>query len=71
HATVDVFDVLTNTPKVAAYRAPSSPQALFGVESVMDEAAQVLGMDPIDLRLKNAAKEGDKRVDGMQWPRIG
>nr|NIP72480.1 molybdopterin-dependent oxidoreductase [Gammaproteobacteria bacterium] len=71
NAQVDVFDVLTNTPKVAAYRAPSSPQALWGVESVMDEAAQALGLDPLELRLKNAAKEGDTRVDGVVWPRIG
>jgi len=71
HALVDVYDVLTNTPKVAAYRAPSSPQALFGVESIMDEAAQELGLDPIDLRLKNGAVEGDSRVDGQKWSRIG
>ena len=68
---IDVYDVLTNTPKVAAYRAPSSPQALWGVEAAMDEAALKLGMDPIDLRLKNAATEGDKRADGYTWPRIG
>jgi CO/xanthine dehydrogenase Mo-binding subunit len=56
---------------VAAYRAPSSPQALFAVESVMDEAAQALGLDPIALRLKNAAKAGDKAPHGITWPRIG
>ncbi|MCH9045877.1 MAG: xanthine dehydrogenase family protein molybdopterin-binding subunit [SAR324 cluster bacterium] len=71
HSLIDVYDVLTNTPKVAAYRAPSSPQALWGVESIMDEAAQKLGIDPIDLRLKNAGKEGDTRADGVVWPRIG
>jgi len=68
---IDAFDVLTTTPKVAAYRAPSSPQGLFGVESIMDEIAEKLGMDPIDLRLKNAVKEGDLRADGPKYPRIG
>ena len=68
---VDVYDVMTNTPKVAAYRAPSSPQALFGVESVMDEASKALGIDPIELRLMNAAEEGEQRIDGLKWPRIG
>ncbi len=68
---VDSFDVLTNTPKVAAYRAPSSPQALFATEAVMDEIAEKLGMDPLELRLKNAAQEGDLKVDGLPYARIG
>ncbi len=71
HLLIDSYDVLLNTTRVAAYRAPSSPQALWGVESIMDEAALRFGMDPIDLRLQNAAKEGDRRHDGMTWPRIG
>ncbi|MCZ6729773.1 MAG: xanthine dehydrogenase family protein molybdopterin-binding subunit [SAR324 cluster bacterium] len=71
HVLIDAYDVLTNTSKVAAYRAPSSPQAMFGTESVMDEIAQELGMDPIELRLKNAVQEGDLRADGPKFPRIG
>ena len=68
---VSVYDVLTNTSKVAAYRAPSSPQAMFGVESVMDQLAQELGLDPLEMRLKNAVAEGDPRPDGLIYPRIG
>ncbi len=68
---IDAFDVLTNTPKVMAYRAPSSPQAIFGVESVLDEIALELGMDPLELRMKNAVEEGDRRADGPKFPRIG
>ncbi|MEE8555679.1 MAG: xanthine dehydrogenase family protein molybdopterin-binding subunit, partial [bacterium] len=68
---IDAFDILTNTTKVNAYRAPSSPQAMFATESVMDEIAQELGMDPIELRLKNAVEEGDLRADGPKLPRIG
>ncbi|MBI3991879.1 MAG: xanthine dehydrogenase family protein, partial [Candidatus Lambdaproteobacteria bacterium] len=71
NARVDSFEVMTNTPKVAAYRAPSSPQAMFGMEAVLDELARKLGMDPFALRLKNAVEEGDRRVDGMKFPRIG
>jgi CO/xanthine dehydrogenase Mo-binding subunit len=71
HVLIDAYDVLTNTTKVAAYRAPSSPQAMFGTESVMDEIAQQLGMDPIEFRLKNAVEEGDLRADGPKFPRIG
>ena len=52
------YDVVVNRPKVAAYRAPGAPIAAFAVECVIDEIAEQLGMDPIELRLKNAAKRG-------------
>jgi xanthine dehydrogenase molybdenum-binding subunit len=68
---VDGYDVVVNKPKTAAYRAPGAPNAAFAAEQVVDELAQKLGMDPIDLRLKNAAKEGTRRVDGPIFPRIG
>jgi CO/xanthine dehydrogenase Mo-binding subunit len=68
---IDAFDVLTNTTKVAAYRAPSSPQALFGVESVLDEIALQLKMDPLELRMLNAVQEGDFRADGPKFAKIG
>ena len=55
------YDVVTNRPKVAAYRAPGAPISAFAVESVVDELARKLGMDPIEFRLKNAAKEGTQR----------
>ncbi|MEE8394687.1 MAG: xanthine dehydrogenase family protein molybdopterin-binding subunit, partial [bacterium] len=71
HVLVDAFDVMTNTTKVAAYRSPSTPQALFGVESIMDEIAQQLGMDPLELRIKNAVQEGDLRTDGLKFKRVG
>jgi CO/xanthine dehydrogenase Mo-binding subunit len=71
HLLIDSHDVLTTTAKVAAYRAPASPQALFGVESVMDEIAQRLKLDPLELRLKNAVQEGDLKADGLPFTRIG
>ena len=52
------YDVVSNRPKCAAYRAPGAPLSAFAVESAMDELALQLKMDPIALRLKNAAKEG-------------
>ena len=65
------FDVVTNRPKVAAYRAPGAPISEFGVESVIDEIARELGMDPIELREKNAAKEGTKAAYGPKFGPIG
>ncbi len=71
NARVDGFDVLCNKPKTAAYRAPGATQAAFACESVIDELAEKLGIDPIDFRLKNAAKEGTRRPDGEVYRRIG
>ena len=65
------YDVLVNRPKVAAYRAPSAPMAAFGVESAMDLVAAELGMDPVDFRIKNAAKEGTRASYGPTYGPIG
>ena len=65
------YDVVCNRPKLAAYRAPSAPIAAFAVESVIDELAGRIGMDPLELRLKNAAKEGTKSSYGPTYKRIG
>ena len=68
---VDGYDVVVNKPKTAAYRAPGSPQAAFGVETVIDELCQQLGVDPIEFRLLNAAKEGTRRIEGPVARRVG
>jgi CO/xanthine dehydrogenase Mo-binding subunit len=65
------YGVMSNRPKQAAYRAPGSPMAAFAVESVIDELCGQLGLDPIETRLKNAAKEGTKASYGPTYPRIG
>jgi CO/xanthine dehydrogenase Mo-binding subunit len=65
------FDVCSNRSKVAAYRAPGAPIGAFAVECVLDELAEALKMDPLELRLKNAAKEGTKAAHGPVYPRIG
>ncbi len=65
------YDVVVNRPKVAAYRAPGAPISEYAVESVLDELAQKIGMDPIELRLKNAAKQGTKAAYGPKFGPIG
>src|SRR5262249_34247645 len=65
------FDVVVNRPKVAAYRAPGAPIAEFAAESVLDEIAHQLKIDPVELRLKNAAKEGTKAAYGPKFGPIG
>ena len=64
-------DVLVNKPKVAAYRAPGAPQSMHAMECAIDELARKLEMDPIDLRLKNAADEGTQAPYGPTFPPIG
>jgi len=68
---VDGFDVLVNKPKTAAYRAPGATNAEFASETVVDELAEKLGIDPLELRLMNAAKEGTRKSDGTRYRLIG
>ncbi|MCY3878421.1 MAG: xanthine dehydrogenase family protein molybdopterin-binding subunit [Rhodobacteraceae bacterium] len=65
------WDVMCNRPKQAAYRAPGSPMGAFAVESVIDELCNSLGLDPIEVRLMNAAKEGARAAFGPKYRRIG
>jgi len=65
------YDVVTNRPKVAAYRAPGAPISEYAVESVIDEIALEIGMDPVELRLKNAAKEGTRAAYGPKFGPVG
>ena len=71
NARVEGYDIVVNRPKSAAYRAPGAPAAAFASESVIDELAEKLGMDPLEFRLLNGAKEGTRRVTGLRLPRIG
>jgi CO/xanthine dehydrogenase Mo-binding subunit len=64
------YEVATNKTPADAYRAPGAPQAYFALESALDELALQLGMDPIELRLHNASREGDLTADEEPWPRI-
>ncbi|HXM57932.1 MAG TPA: xanthine dehydrogenase family protein molybdopterin-binding subunit [Candidatus Dormibacteraeota bacterium] len=64
-------EVATHKLPATSYRAPGAPQAYFALESCMDELARRLEIDPIELRLRNASREGDPRGDGSPWPRIG
>ena len=68
---IDAYDVVVNKPKTSAYRAPGSTNVAFATETVIDEICEKIGMDPIEFRLLNSAKEGDSRVDGPVFPRIG
>ena len=68
---IDGYDVVVNKPKTAAYRAPGAPQSEFATEAVINELAEQLQLDPLELRLKNASVEGASRADGFTYGIIG
>ena len=68
---IDTYDVVVNKPKVGAYRAPGAPQASFAAESLINELADRLDLDPIAIRRVNTAQEGTRRADGFVAGPIG
>jgi CO/xanthine dehydrogenase Mo-binding subunit len=65
------YGVQTNHITFGAYRGPGAPPAAFALESLVDELAQTLGLDPVELRLTNAVQEGDMGVTGQAFPVMG
>lgn len=68
---IDGFEVFTNKVSVGALRAPCAHNATQAIESHMDMMANELGLDPLEVRLKNVAEEGDVLPSGQAFPRIG
>ena len=68
---IDGYDVLLNKPKAAAYRAPGATNAAAASEVVFDEMAETLGIDPLEFRMINGAKEGTRIATGKVFERIG
>src|SRR5271170_3817923 len=68
---IDAYDVVVNRPKTAAYRAPGATNAAFAAETVVDELAEKCGIDPLAMRLLNAAREGSPHPAGPPFRRIG
>ncbi|HEY7077373.1 MAG TPA: xanthine dehydrogenase family protein molybdopterin-binding subunit [Solirubrobacteraceae bacterium] len=65
------YGVLTNRVPFGAYRAPAAPPAAFALETLLDELAEALGADPIELRLRNLLRAGDTGLDGAPFPGFG
>jgi CO/xanthine dehydrogenase Mo-binding subunit len=65
------YGVLTNRVGTGSYRGPSGPQCSFVIESLLDELAERLRIDPLELRRRNVVTGGEEMVDGEHWERIG
>ena len=68
---MQTYAVRTDRFGAGAYRAPMATPTAFAIESLVDELARQLGIDPIELRLRNVPAEGDLRLDGIRWQRTG
>jgi CO/xanthine dehydrogenase Mo-binding subunit len=68
---VKAYGVRTNRFGVGAYRAPTAPQTCFALETLIDEVAAALGIDPIEIRRRNLVAAGQPMVDGETWPGHG
>ena len=67
---IDAYDIVTNKPHVAAYRAPGATPTAFALESVIDEVAEEIGQDPLEFRLQNVSRTGDPMPDGVLLPSV-
>jgi CO/xanthine dehydrogenase Mo-binding subunit len=65
------YGVQTNRFTFGAYRGPGATTAAFAIESLVDELAAELDLDPLEVRLQNAVVEGDINVSGNPFPVIG
>lgn len=68
---VKAYGVRTNRFGVGAYRAPTAPQTCFALETLIDEVAVALDIDPIEIRRRNLVEAGAAMVDGETWTAHG
>jgi len=68
---VDGYDVVLNKPKTCAYRAPGATNPAMAAETVIDEIAEKLNIDPLEFRRINGAQEGTAQPAGPKFKRIG
>jgi CO/xanthine dehydrogenase Mo-binding subunit len=67
---IDSVYVYTNNLPGGFMRAPGEPEGVFAIESHIDEIARQLGMDPVELRLKNLVVDGDETAFGERLEHV-
>jgi CO/xanthine dehydrogenase Mo-binding subunit len=65
---VDAYDVYTNNVPRGAFRGFGGPQAVYCAEQMVNKLAAALGIDPVELRMRNLAKEGSLQTTGAPFP---
>ncbi len=71
HVRVTGKVVYTNNPYAGAFRGYGNPQATFAIESQVDRLAEELGIDPLEIRLKNSLEAGETTGQGMKITSCG
>jgi len=66
----DSYCVYTNLPIGSAMRGFGMPEIHWGIEQIMDQLAEKIGMDPAEFRRRNCVKTGDVILTGMTMPAI-
>jgi len=64
HASIEGYLVYTNNPIGGAFRGFGVPQVIAGLEQVIDELAGEVGQDPVEFRLRNVLRRGDRTACG-------
>ena len=64
NADVVLKEVCTNRPRSGPLRGTNMPDLAFAFDSQMNRVAERLGLDPLEVRIKNAMRDGDRRIDG-------
>lgn len=70
NARIDSYGIYTNAVPGGAFRGFGAPQAAFVAESQMNKLAEALGMDPVDLRMRNALRDGSITITGSELPDV-
>ncbi len=75
HIAVDSYAVYTNTTPSGGFRGYSIPQVAWAYESHLDDIAHALGIDPLDIRLRNVMHDGDPSptnqvFDDLHYPEL-
>jgi CO/xanthine dehydrogenase Mo-binding subunit len=65
---VDAYDIYTNNVPRGAFRGFGGPQAVYCAEQMVNKLAEALGMDPIELRMRNLVREGSLQTTGAPFP---
>ena len=65
------YDVVDNKPTTEAYRAPGAPMVALAAETVLDEIARELRIDPVECRLINAASADSRKTNGTAYGHMG
>jgi CO/xanthine dehydrogenase Mo-binding subunit len=71
HIQADGYCVLTNKPSAGAFRGYGVPQVALAYESHMDMLAERIGMDPVEIRIRNVLREGDRHPTGVTMHSVG